>query len=58
MIITINLDVPSMRSKQDAEDFACQVSEHIMDTFNDDRSIKGAYYKTETKKAFKKQVTS
>ena len=55
MIITINLDVPSIRSKKDAEDFAGQVAEHIMETFNDDRSIMAAFYESTTKLALKRR---
>ena len=55
MIITINLDVPSMRSKKNAEDFALQVASHIEETFNDDNSIIWTYWEVATKAAVKRR---
>ncbi|MDH5667847.1 MAG: hypothetical protein OEY86_07550 [Nitrospira sp.] len=40
MKITLVLDVPKLRTKRAASDFSTALAEHIVETFNDDTSIK------------------
>lgn len=40
MKITLVLDVPKLKTVQAGQDFAASLAEHIVDTFNDDCSIR------------------
>lgn len=40
MKITVVLDVPKLKSRRDSEEFAASLADHIVETFNDDTSIK------------------
>jgi hypothetical protein len=40
MKITLVLDIPKIKSVKTAQDYATCLAEHLIDTFNDDNSIK------------------
>lgn len=40
MKITLVVDVPKLRTTQEGQDFASALADHIVETFNDDTSIK------------------
>lgn len=39
MKVQIVLDVPKLKTTKDAQEFATELANHILDTFNDDQSI-------------------
>jgi hypothetical protein len=40
MKITLILDIPKIKSVKTGQDYATCLAEHLVDTFNDDNSIK------------------
>lgn len=47
-IVQINIEVYGLESESDRVDFAQSVAEHLLETFNDDESIKACHYKLVT----------
>ena len=48
MKITLVVDVPKLKTMKDGVDFATNLAEHIVETFNDDDSIKSMSYSVPT----------
>ncbi len=44
MKITFTIDVPKLKTTKDGQDFGKNLCEHLVDTFNDDDSIKSLSY--------------
>jgi hypothetical protein len=44
--IQLTIQAKNIKTKQEAEDFGCEIAEHLMETFNDDGSLAGVFYKT------------
>lgn len=44
MKIYLAIDVPKIKTKEEGLDFGQSLAEHIVDTFNDDNSIKTVSY--------------
>jgi hypothetical protein len=56
MIVQLSIDVKNLRGYQAGSEFAQSVAEHIKETFNDDNSIGGIYFKLLSKKKTGKKI--
>lgn len=44
MYLTIKINVPKIKTTKEGQDWCCALSDHILDTFNDDVSIESISY--------------
>lgn len=44
MKITFIIDIPKLKTTKDGQDFGKHLCEHLVDTFNEDNSIKSLAY--------------
>ena len=44
MKVQLVLDIPKLKTTKEAQDFASNLCEHVVETFNDDNSIRAMQY--------------